>query len=304
MKKDGMKIRIIKNLFWSLPLILSLSGLAHTDDTVAVEQTKPQPTFVFDLGGVLFDTSTFAFLRQLGIKDTLRYVARHRSLTILKSRFYKTVDRTTRTRGNSLGLKDANGIVLPQLMVDWLRGSSSNELILDRVLFAIQSHPEWFVSETEKRIMAAMARAIFDPQQFAASRKLLPGLVPFITTLKKHNAKLYILSNWDKESFALLKQKHKKLFDLFDGCIISGEVGYVKPEQEIFQQVINKTAACHACLIDDQPENIQAAQQAGLSTILVEPKATSFGSKMDTDSIIKKGIALFKKQKKEIRYEK
>lgn len=265
----------------------------------AVESLRPNmttpadaPTFVFDLNGVLFDTDTVVVLRQLGIKDVFWYLSRYRSIKMIKNRFYQTLDLITKNKANIHGIKDTDGMQMPELMVDWLRGTYSNKLLLERVTLAINNNPQWFLSATEQRLMAAMARALFDPTQFAASRKLLVDLAPLIVRLKQSGAKLYILSNWDKESFELIKKRFSYVFAWFDGCIISGDVGYVKPESEIFARITNKTGSSPICYLDDQQENIDAGKKIGWYTILVN-KTTSYfgiGSAIDVDTITKSAL--------------
>ncbi len=140
--------------------------------------------------------------------------------------------------------------------------------------------------------MIGMTRAIFDPEQFVASRKFLVDLVPLIIHLKKeYGAKLYVLSNWDKESFALLKHRFPHLFSWFDGSIISGDVGHVKPQSEIYPHIHNlHKDATHICFLDDQIENLNACKHFGWHTIHVTKTPSYFGftSKIDSDTITKR----------------
>lgn len=267
----------------------------HPHQEIAAAQKAP--VFIFDLNGVLFDTDTMTVLRQLGIKDALWYLARYRSPRMLKIRFYETLHRITQTRTNIHNIKDPDGTIMPQLMLEWLQGVHANKILLQRTIDAIKNNPQWFLNATEQRLMMGMARAIFDPEQFVASRKLLDDLVPLIIHLKKeHGAKLYVLSNWDKESFGLLKSRFAHVFNWFDGCIISGEVGHVKPQREIYAHthILHKNHAPHICFLDDQLENLNASKHFGWHTIQVNKTPSYFGflSNIDSD-IITKGVLTF-----------
>jgi HAD superfamily hydrolase (TIGR01509 family) len=59
------------------------------------------------------------------------------------------------------------------------------------------------------------------------------------------------------------------LFDLFDHIIVSGEVGLIKPDREIFEltlrQIDRKPSAC--IFIDDNDENVRAAESMGFATV-------------------------------------
>lgn len=84
--------------------------------------------------------------------------------------------------------------------------------------------------------------------------------------------KLYILSNWGKIGFDKIRQQFPQIIELFDGCVISGEAGYSKPEREIFELIINryqlKNQPC--VFIDDNEINVIAAQQFGWQTIFYD----------------------------------
>ncbi len=284
-----MKLITRKSLFlFSLSLISCVA-------TYGIETAPPHshpPIFVFDLNGVLFDTDTIKVVRQIGIKDALWYLAQYRSTRMFQNRFYETLHRIAQRYPTLIPIKDPDGTIMPQLMVEWLRGTHANKLLLERIVTAINKNPDWFFNATEQRIMAAMARAIFDPEQFVASRKHLPDLIPLIIQLKNRGAKLYILSNWDKESFALLKKRFPEVFRLFDDHIISGEVGHLKPEPEIFIHTHTKTPHFHICFLDDQQDNLEAGKQANWYTILVNKTASYFGtqSTIDIDTITRHAL--------------
>lgn len=286
-----MSKRRLKLLLWSALLALIFIGASSVEQTALAlpEHTATQKAklaFVFDLNGVLFDTSKATLFRQLGIQDVLWYLARYRSAQLLKTRFFKTLHQIAQQEGNPHGLKDSDGSHLPLFMAQWLTGAQDNEQLRSHIVAQIEQHPEWFMSATEQRLIKRMTNAIFDPQQFVASRKLLPDLIPLITALKKRGITLYVLSNWDKESFALLQKKYNELFSLFDGAIISGEVGHAKPHENIYAHLKNQIPDHLICFLDDQPENIQAGKEAGLHTILVRQTNGYLRSQIDIATII------------------
>jgi 2-haloacid dehalogenase len=63
-----------------------------------------------------------------------------------------------------------------------------------------------------------------------------------------------------------------ELFDLLDQVVLSGEVGYNKPEPEIYQITLERIdRPANECLfIDDSLANIQQAQRMGFQTIHFE----------------------------------
>ena len=67
--------------------------------------------------------------------------------------------------------------------------------------------------------------------------------------------------------------------NLFDGVVFSCEVGFIKPEIEIYSFCINslKVKPAYALLIDDDERNLKGAERAGLKTFLFKPGATEPG---------------------------
>jgi 2-haloacid dehalogenase len=94
------------------------------------------------------------------------------------------------------------------------------------------------------------------------------GTVEILKQLKQAGYPLYGLSNWSAETFPYAREKYD-FFDLLDGMVISGEVGHVKPDPEIFQILLDKigrpTQEC--LLIDDSLTNIDQAKTMGFAVI-------------------------------------
>jgi len=94
------------------------------------------------------------------------------------------------------------------------------------------------------------------------------GTVSILKRLKQTGYPLYGLSNWSAETFPHMRRKHD-FFDLFDDMVISGEVGHVKPDPEIFQIMLAKIGRpANECLfIDDSLANICQAEKMGIAVI-------------------------------------
>ena len=92
--------------------------------------------------------------------------------------------------------------------------------------------------------------------------------VDIMKQLKQRGFSLYGLSNWSAETFPVARAKYD-FFDLLDDMVISGAVGHVKPEPEIYQLMLAKIGKpAHECLfIDDSLPNIQQANTMGFNTI-------------------------------------
>lgn len=94
------------------------------------------------------------------------------------------------------------------------------------------------------------------------------GTIELLKQLKQAGYPLYGFSNWSAETFPLARAKYD-FFDLFDDMVISGAVGFVKPEPEIYQIMLDKIGrSAQECLfIDDSLPNILQANKIGFQTI-------------------------------------
>ena len=97
------------------------------------------------------------------------------------------------------------------------------------------------------------------------------GTVEILKQLKRNGYALYGLSNWSAETFPFAREKYD-FFDVFDDIVISGEVGAIKPEPEIFEITLKKIGRpANECLfIDDSLTNIEQARKMGFITVHFE----------------------------------
>lgn len=98
----------------------------------------------------------------------------------------------------------------------------------------------------------------------------IPKNVAAFYEIKEAGAKTYILSNFQKTCFRVIRE-HNVFPDDFDGRVISFECGMIKPEPGIYKLIISKYQLdpAHTVFIDDMPVNIEAAKAAGLKTVLL-----------------------------------
>lgn len=91
--------------------------------------------------------------------------------------------------------------------------------------------------------------------------------IPMIQDLKNKGYKVYYLSNWSAWTYDLLQEAGKFDFlELMDGGVFSYDVGYMKPDEEIYKILLNKYKINpeEAVFFDDREENIEAANKLGI----------------------------------------
>jgi 2-haloacid dehalogenase len=85
---------------------------------------------------------------------------------------------------------------------------------------------------------------------------------------------LYALSNWSTETFPTA-QKRFEFFQWFDGILLSGEAGMIKPDRRIYQRFFETFSIdpSRAVFVDDLPPNAKTARELGMHAILVTDPA-------------------------------
>ena len=99
----------------------------------------------------------------------------------------------------------------------------------------------------------------------------IDGTVEILRELKSRNTPLYALTNWSSETFPAQRGRFAFL-DLFDGIVVSGDEGVIKPDRRIFDVLLSRYAipAHEAVFIDDNPANARAAAGLGIHGIAFE----------------------------------
>lgn len=234
---------------------------------------------IWDLSGTLFKPSIYQltdpnaitelsllFFGWSGLKQTTPYITK--ALAILAE--LGKQEKATHT------IRFHNANSLPQIIVDWLAGKIHS---YDAEQLVIHNANQLFNSLThdEAHIIKKMIKTFFDPHMVAHYMRPIEQslLLLQICTIPKNH--LYALSNWDYESFEILKktQHAQEVFNFFKDShiIISAHLGYVKPQPEVFEYLLKKHSLPpqQCLLIDDQQENVEEAQALGMHALHYKP---------------------------------
>ena len=93
---------------------------------------------------------------------------------------------------------------------------------------------------------------------------VMPEGVNALKVCKAHGVKLYALTNFAAEEFAIACEKFD-FFSLFDDHVVSGRLHMVKPGNQIYEHLIARFGLdpARTLFIDDNPANIEAALESG-----------------------------------------
>jgi 2-haloacid dehalogenase len=92
----------------------------------------------------------------------------------------------------------------------------------------------------------------------------IQGTVDVLAELRDAGVHLLALSNWSAETFPVALERYPFL-GWFEGIVISGEVGAAKPDERIFQVLIERHGIepAKTVFVDDTVANVEAAEELG-----------------------------------------
>lgn len=237
-----------------------------------------------DLGNVTVGTNTSEALRQMGLAQTMAYVGRH-FCSPRKPFFQYLKELVPHQEGLPMAC-DEEGNQLPQLMYDWLMSTKSCKEINKTIQDALSQDAS--LSYASKYVFSNLASMMFTPEEFIKTKKFYPEMIELLKEYKAKGHTLYVCSNWDAESFALFEKQYPEFINLFDGKIVSGEIHLMKPQAEFFNyaMAMHGMNAEQTALIDDQQENVQAAQElCNITGIICPRKKGWISSKPDVELV-------------------
>lgn len=122
----------------------------------------------------------------------------------------------------------------------------------------IAQYPEW-----EKEIR----------MYYSEFEKMLSGQIAdmeeYIKELKGRGFRIYGLSNWSVETFAMIRPKYP-ILDLMEDMVISGKEKVMKPDAKIYQIALSRFGIKpeESVFIDDNVNNIIGCEAAGIHGIV------------------------------------
>jgi putative hydrolase of the HAD superfamily len=87
--------------------------------------------------------------------------------------------------------------------------------------------------------------------------------------LKQSGFRIFGLTDNVREIVAYLKERYC-FWDLFEGVVVSAEVGVLKPDQKIFSYLLTKfgLTPSETIFLDDVPANVEGARKAGMAGLV------------------------------------
>jgi 2-haloacid dehalogenase len=95
------------------------------------------------------------------------------------------------------------------------------------------------------------------------------GTGELLCLLRATGLRLFALSDWSAQTFAVTRERVPEL-RLFEDILVSGEVGLVKPDPQLFELACRRfgVAPGRAFFVDDSAANVEGAQRIGMTALL------------------------------------
>ncbi len=274
MKRNSTRQRVL------LVGLLALSGALGAMEPQVKEAPK---ALLFDLGGIFFDFSMVEYIKEIGIPTIAAYtLIDWKNPGKMKEVIFQVLDNAD-IQDKDPDFKQAHdkkGNPMPYLLSAYQAGRYTTQEAKDLALEAferlkLEGH---FSCPREEVLIERALGLMFNPELYAKRIiKSYPDALEFLKELGaledaagRKRCMFIAISNWDKDSSILVRERFKEELSCFDDFVISGETGTVKPNKEIFDVAVEKSGVSkEECLfIDDQQENIDAAEALGIPSML------------------------------------
>lgn len=171
-------------------------------------------------------------------------------------------------------LKNEND-VLNITKEEWEKYAENDELY-ERRAIGKEKNPlriiEDIIKKMQVKINENKIKEILSLREERIKRSLLdvdPIILEVLLSLKKNGKKICLISNADV--IDVMHWRESPLSNLFDNAIFSYEVGYLKPQAEIYQIALNKMKVkADKCIFigDGGSHELKGAKELGIKTIL------------------------------------
>ena len=228
---------------------------------------------IFDLNDTLFTINKRKALSLLGFSNIMGYFLSGKRTADLELKLFQLLDTIypQEHHTNQDVVPMHKGKPMPVLMQGWMLGEITSQELIDIVMAHIErlSDEGFFANKREERIITKAIMLLFDTQTRCDLYRPVKKAIKLVRQCKKLGHKVYLLSNMDSELIDLLRAKYPEIFELFDGVIISADLGHMKPHKEIYEHLLSHyhMDPSRTYFIDDEQENIAGAQRVGMQGI-------------------------------------
>jgi putative hydrolase of the HAD superfamily len=175
---------------------------------------------------------------------------------------------------------DFGGVLVNWNPAEVVAGLFSGNDLRRKVMQSIFRHPDWLEIDRGALSEAQAIERFSDRTGLGAdilqelmdrireSLTLIPETASLIHDLSERGMRVYGLSNMSAATFRMLAARYD-IWSVFDGVLISGDVGLVKPDAAIFERLVADHALepPESMFVDDLLPNVEAARRLGFAAM-------------------------------------
>jgi 2-haloacid dehalogenase len=139
----------------------------------------------------------------------------------------------------------------------WNAGQDAGRTLAEGTALKIAEHPEY----------EALIRAYYARWEEMLGEPIA-GSVDLLHEVKVRGLRVLALTNWSAETFARARPMYP-LLDEFEGILVSGDEGLIKPDPAIFRLLFARYSLTpeRCAFLDDSLRNVEAAAALGMKAI-------------------------------------
>lgn len=99
--------------------------------------------------------------------------------------------------------------------------------------------------------------------------KPVPGSWEILESLVARDVPLFAITNWSADTWPAALELYPRLAQVFRDIVVSGQVGFLKPQPQIYRLLMDRNALePGACIfIDDNADNVAGAKALGMDAV-------------------------------------
>lgn len=220
----------------------TISEPITTDNSLPTPPLALTKAVIVPLSGVILYEDSNEIAKKIGVARVSRYTITH---------FKNPADALFTALGTIAIQMDPtpetvkplmyNGHQMPYSFIELQKGLINHETIEIRLnnFFEELYEQGFFKSSLEYEIVQKIIETTLNPSSFSEISKINQDVVDTLRELKEQGYHLVIAANTSHELFNAIKQAYPELIALFDGVLLSAQIGALKNEDIFFEQLKN-----------------------------------------------------------------
>jgi len=163
-----------------------------------------------------------------------------------------------------------NDLKMPLVFSSWLINSTPASKLLQEILNYLQKSN---LSPIEKTVLGNVVDMMLTPDKLIDIQKPINETLKIASELRSKGFKVYLVGNWS--NLSSLKTHFSQMLSTFNGVYLSGTIHTIKPYQDFYEYILEKTDTPinQAIWVEREGEFIKKAKSYGYHVASFNAKA-------------------------------